>query len=75
MLSQPITLADINDPNIPSNPIKDKPIILFSGEACHTDYFSTTHGAFEHGISQAEKIIDFNNSQSDLSSMKVISHL
>lgn len=35
------------------------PVILFAGEACHQQYFSTAHGAFLSGIEQAEKILDF----------------
>ncbi len=35
------------------------PVILFAGEACHQQYFSTAHGAFLSGIEQAEKILNF----------------
>lgn len=35
------------------------PLILFAGEACHQQYFSTAHGAFLSGIEQAEKILNF----------------
>lgn len=37
------------------------PVILFAGEACHQQYFSTAHGAFLSGIEQADKILDFYN--------------
>lgn len=35
------------------------PVILFAGEACHQQYFSTAHGAFLSGIEQAEKVLNF----------------
>lgn len=35
------------------------PVILFAGEACHQQYFSTAHGAFLSGIEQAQKILNF----------------
>lgn len=48
---------------IPSNMnakfIKNPPVILFAGEACHEKYFSTAHGAFLSGMEQAQKIVDF----------------
>lgn len=34
------------------------PAIIFAGEACHQQYFSTAHGAFLSGIEQAEKILN-----------------
>lgn len=33
--------------------------ILFAGEHCHEQYFSTVHGAFLSGIGQAEQILKF----------------
>ncbi|KAG8240017.1 hypothetical protein J437_LFUL017752 [Ladona fulva] len=34
------------------------PILLFAGEATHTDYFSTVHGARLSGIREANRIIE-----------------
>ncbi|XP_077274574.1 uncharacterized protein LOC143904120 isoform X2 [Temnothorax americanus] len=33
---------------------KNLPVILFAGEATHDEFYSTTHGAYETGIHQAE---------------------
>lgn len=38
---------------------KDRPILLFAGEACHSKYFSTAHGAFLSGIEQAQTILKY----------------
>lgn len=35
------------------------PTILIAGEAAHESHFSTTHGAFESGQSQARKLVDY----------------
>lgn len=35
------------------------PVLMFAGEAVHKSYFSTTHGAFMSGTSQAQIIIDY----------------
>ncbi len=39
---------------IPSN---TKPIVLFCGEATHSDMFSTTHGAYLTGLRESERIL------------------
>ncbi|XP_059608522.1 spermine oxidase-like [Phlebotomus argentipes] len=39
--------------NMPSHPA-----VFLAGEACHTKYFSTAHGAFASGVEQARKIVD-----------------
>lgn len=39
--------------------IKEKPLLLFAGEACHNQYFSTVHGAYLSGVEQAKKIVCF----------------
>ncbi|GAB0098941.1 Amine oxidase [Sergentomyia squamirostris] len=44
------------------------PAVLFAGEACHTEYFSTAHGAFASGIEQARKINDFYTNSQNLTS-------
>uniref|UniRef100_T1JS20 Amine oxidase domain-containing protein n=1 Tax=Tetranychus urticae TaxID=32264 RepID=T1JS20_TETUR len=41
-----------------SNPAQEKPNLLFAGEACHTSYFSTTHGAFLTGRKAALYLVD-----------------
>ncbi|XP_026479208.1 LOW QUALITY PROTEIN: uncharacterized protein LOC113385573 [Ctenocephalides felis] len=44
-----------------ASPILDKngqPRILFAGEACSEQFFSTTHGAMKTGIEQAEIILE-----------------
>ncbi|XP_016919340.1 spermine oxidase-like [Apis cerana] len=33
---------------------KDIPIILFAGEATHENFYSTTHGAYDTGVKQAQ---------------------
>lgn len=33
------------------------PIVLFGGEATHSDYFSTVHGAYFTGIRESERIL------------------
>ena len=38
--------------------IHGKNALLFAGEACHNQYFSTVHGAFLSGIEQSQKILD-----------------
>ncbi|XP_069688815.1 uncharacterized protein [Periplaneta americana] len=39
------------------------PVLLLAGEATHENYFSTTHGAYETGQTQAKIIIDYISSQ------------
>jgi hypothetical protein len=34
------------------------PVLMLAGEAAHKSHFSTTHGAYETGIVQANKIIN-----------------
>lgn len=50
ILSQPLTFESSND---------DRNVLLFAGEAIHSQYFSTVHGAFMSGIEQAKKILNF----------------
>lgn len=38
---------------------ESKNVILLAGEATHSAYFSTVHGAFISGIEQAKKILNF----------------
>lgn len=38
-----------------------KPVILLAGEALSKTHYSTIHGAFETGISQGAKIVEFFN--------------
>lgn len=47
--------------SILAEPILDhdgKPIIQFAGEATHTHYYSTVHGAVESGWREAQRLID-----------------
>lgn len=48
-----------NQKNMSINEESTCPILLFAGEACHDQYFSTAHGAFLSGIEQAAKIVPF----------------
>lgn len=42
-----------------ANNMAKSPVMLFAGEACHSQYFSTAHGAFLSGMEQADKILHF----------------
>lgn len=63
VLNQPLTLDDFRktppkprqSPRSPAN----APVVLFAGEACHCQYFSTAHGAFLSGKEQAQTIFEF----------------
>ncbi|XP_034193646.2 uncharacterized protein LOC117610410 [Osmia lignaria lignaria] len=54
-------------PNILSQPVwgkvmqencsKDVPIIMFAGEATHENFYSTTHGAYDTGVKQAQMFL------------------
>lgn len=59
LISQAITYDDFYSENEDENKgtSDDNPIVLFAGEACHEKYFSTAHGAFLSGISQAQSLI------------------
>lgn len=48
-LSEPIWSKVIEKHNT-----KDIPIILFAGEATHENFYSTTHGAYDTGVKQAQ---------------------
>nr|CAD7264964.1 unnamed protein product [Timema shepardi] len=37
------------------------PAILLAGEAAHSNHFSTTHGAYESGVSQAQLLLKYMN--------------
>nr|CAD7404259.1 unnamed protein product [Timema poppensis] len=37
------------------------PAILLAGEAAHSNHFSTTHGAYESGVSQAQLLLEYMN--------------
>ncbi|XP_018406624.1 PREDICTED: spermine oxidase-like [Cyphomyrmex costatus] len=41
---------------------KTLPIILFAGEATHDEFYSTTHGAYETGVHQAEVFLQHHMS-------------
>lgn len=55
--------------SILAEPILDydsQPIIQFAGEATHTQYHSTVHGAIESGWGEAQKLIDLYLKRSKL---------
>lgn len=39
---------------------KDVPIIMFAGEATHEIYYSTTHGAYDTGVKQAQTYLQYH---------------
>lgn len=41
------------------NILNQIPAIIFAGECCHDEYYSTAHGAFHSGLEQAEKLLKF----------------
>jgi spermine oxidase len=41
------------------NPL-GRPCVLFAGEATHSDYFGTVHGAIESGYREAKRILTVN---------------
>jgi spermine oxidase len=48
-------------PRYLARPVRDFsliPRILFAGEACHPNFFSTAHGAVETGYAEADRIIN-----------------
>lgn len=45
--------ADLAEPLL----VNGKPIVLFAGEATHSHFYSTVHGAIESGFREAERII------------------
>lgn len=51
----PATLAEpVWGKIIRKNSDQDVPIIMFAGEATHEHFYSTTHGAYESGVKQAQ---------------------
>uniref|UniRef100_A0A1B6L922 Amine oxidase domain-containing protein n=1 Tax=Graphocephala atropunctata TaxID=36148 RepID=A0A1B6L922_9HEMI len=55
-LAQPISSQDCSNGK--------RPVVLLAGEAVHETHFSTTHGAFLSGTSQAQLVVDYLNSGS-----------
>lgn len=47
ILAEPV----LNDNHVPA--------LLFAGEACHSSFFSTTHGAYLSGADQANVLCDY----------------
>lgn len=43
---------------------KDVPIIMFAGEATHENFYSTTHGAYDTGIKQAQIFLQHHVAES-----------
>ncbi|XP_023218863.1 uncharacterized protein LOC111621045 [Centruroides sculpturatus] len=46
---------------------KQYPLILFAGEATHSDYYSTAHGAYSTGIREADRLANFYKDNTSLS--------
>lgn len=57
LLSQPIY----------SDPAHEKPILLFAGESCHPNFYSTVHGAFLSGKKAASYLLDATDEDVTLS--------
>ncbi|XP_021378631.1 spermine oxidase-like [Mizuhopecten yessoensis] len=57
--------ASMSDTELLAEPVfgsaSDKPQLLFAGEATHSEYYSTTHGALETGKREATRFLDMYN--------------
>ncbi|XP_060071835.1 spermine oxidase-like [Ylistrum balloti] len=53
------TPADITTLSEPLYNDDEKPIVLFAGEATHSRWYSTTHGAFDSGKREAERLVEY----------------
>lgn len=61
-MSLGIKLQDyLAEPLSLSGSAKSNPQLLFGGEASHTKYYSTVHGAIETGFREASRIIKLAN--------------
>lgn len=58
--NHPNKLSISNAPKTTCSDRNNVPILLFAGEACHDQYFSTAHGAFLSGTEQAVKLLQFH---------------
>ncbi|XP_076630893.1 uncharacterized protein LOC143346566 isoform X2 [Colletes latitarsis] len=57
----PATLAEpIWSKIIENGSSKDIPVIMFAGEATHENFYSTTHGAYETGVKQAQVFLRYH---------------
>lgn len=43
---------------------KDVPIMMFAGEATHESFYSTTHGAYDTGVKQAQTFLQYHVTKS-----------
>ncbi|XP_066589216.1 spermine oxidase-like isoform X2 [Prorops nasuta] len=43
--------------------IKNVPVMMLAGEATHESFYSTTHGAYETGVNQAQKFLNYYSQQ------------
>lgn len=59
-LAEPIFVSNNNFP-------KQYPLILFAGEATHSHFFSTTHGAYLSGIREADRLANFYRDRNNTS--------
>lgn len=53
---KPLNINDLHSQLTNAGHLTKSPVMLFAGEACHEQYFSTAHGAFLSGMEQAQKI-------------------
>lgn len=58
-MSSPEDIACLGEPLY----VEEAPVVLFAGEATHPHFFSTTHGARESGIREAERLENFYQKQ------------
>lgn len=49
-----------------SDPGQEKPVMMFAGEACHPNFFSTVHGAFLSGKKAVSYLLDPDTTTSTL---------
>ncbi|CAL8125884.1 unnamed protein product [Orchesella dallaii] len=57
-LCDPVTTNNLHETN--------KPVIVLAGEALSKSHYSTLHGAYESGIAQSSKLVQYFNSYSSL---------
>lgn len=56
------TQSNGNEPDVIAEPIQNDdnvPVVLFAGEATHSKWFPTTHGARDSGIREAQRLTDY----------------
>lgn len=53
--TQNFSAKELSEPIFNQNNV---PVLVFSGEACHQNHYSTTHGAYESGHEQAKLVLN-----------------